>query len=70
MNDYHKFGVVLEGVAWIAELICYSAVVERLYLGSSSKAADELERGLVKLYASILKYLAKAKRYFEMSSTG
>lgn len=55
----------MEGLAWIAELICRHAVLERFYLQCTSEATRELKRALVKLYAAILTYLYRAKHYFE-----
>lgn len=68
VNDYNKFAAVVEGFSWLAELICRYAVVENLYPQSTSEAAAELERALVKLYAAILTYLSKAKHYLEQGS--
>lgn len=67
-NDTHKLALVIEGLAWIAELICRYAVTEALYMRSASKADQGLERAVVKLYASILGYLSKAKQYFEQGT--
>lgn len=49
-------------------MICRSALTENLYLQSTSKAVEELERAVVKLYASILGYLSKAKQYLEQGT--
>ncbi|OCK86125.1 hypothetical protein K432DRAFT_341989, partial [Lepidopterella palustris CBS 459.81] len=68
VNDSNKFAAVVEGIEWIAELICRHAVIEHLYSQSTSEAAGELERALVKLYAAILIYLSKAKYYLEQGS--
>lgn len=56
---------MVEDVAWIAELICRHAVLEDFYLRQTSKAAEELQKALVTLYAAILIYLTKAKQYLE-----
>ena len=56
---------MVEGLACMAELICRHAVLEDLYLRQTSKAAEELQRALVTLYAAVLIYLIKAKRYLE-----
>jgi hypothetical protein len=58
---------VVEGLAWMAELICRHAVLEDLYLRQASKAADELQRALITLYAAVLIYVSKAKHYLEQS---
>lgn len=52
----------------MAELICRYAVFEDLYLRSTSLATDELKRALVQLYAAIMIYLSKARRYFDQNS--
>jgi hypothetical protein len=67
-NDMHKLALVIEGLAWVAELICRYAVTEALYMQSASKVDQGLERAVVKLYASILGYLSKAKQYFEQGT--
>ncbi|KAF2682392.1 hypothetical protein K458DRAFT_390882 [Lentithecium fluviatile CBS 122367] len=65
VNDINKYALVVEDLARIAELICRFALTEDLYLHGTSKAVEELERAVVKLYASILGYLSKAKQYLE-----
>jgi len=70
VNDHNKFGAVIEGAAWIAELIRKYEIVERLYLQSNSEAIRELEKTLVNFYTWILIYLSKAKRYLEKGSLG
>jgi hypothetical protein len=67
-NDMHNLALVIEGLAWIVELICRYAVTEALYMQSASKADQGLEKAVVKLYASILGYLSKAKQYFEQGT--
>ncbi|KAF2194322.1 hypothetical protein K469DRAFT_783362 [Zopfia rhizophila CBS 207.26] len=68
VNDTNKLSLVVEGLAWIAELICRYAVIEALYLQGASKAAKSLERAVVKLYANILGYLSKAKQYLKQGT--
>ncbi|KAK7403729.1 hypothetical protein QQX98_010501 [Neonectria punicea] len=68
VGDLDTYNKLLESTANIAELICRNALVESLKNGSSSPAADELSRALVKLYASILTYLAKAKAYYRQNT--
>lgn len=68
-NDTHKLALVIEDLAWIAELICRYAVTEALYMQSTSRADQGLERAVIKLYASILGYLSKVKQYFEQGTT-
>ncbi|KAI9787979.1 MAG: hypothetical protein M1816_007283 [Peltula sp. TS41687] len=68
VNDSAKFAFMVEGIALIAELICRSAVIGSLYLRSASAATDELEWALLQLYAAIMRYLSKAKCYFDQNS--
>jgi hypothetical protein len=68
VNDIHKHASVVEGLARIAELICRFAVVEELYLQGTSKAAQELDRAVVRLYSSILGYLSQARQYLEQGT--
>jgi hypothetical protein len=65
VNNYNKFDALVEGLAWVAELICRHVILERLYLGQVSKAAEELQRALVTLYTGILIYLSKVKQYLQ-----
>lgn len=59
-----------EGLEAVAHLITRYATFEVLYLQTSSALATQLEDALVALYASVLIYIAKAKRYFQASTTG
>lgn len=45
-------------------------LIEGLYLSHSSPATEELEKTLERMYIDILKYLAKAKRYFQQRTGG
>ncbi|KAH7132739.1 hypothetical protein EDB81DRAFT_114385 [Dactylonectria macrodidyma] len=68
VGDLDTYNTLLESTADIAEYICRNALVESLLKGSSSPAADELSRALVKLYAAILGYLARAKSYYNQNT--
>ncbi|KFY32484.1 hypothetical protein V493_00153, partial [Pseudogymnoascus sp. VKM F-4281 (FW-2241)] len=68
VNDHATYATFIEGAALMAEMICRYAVFEDLYLRSTSLATDELKRALVQLYAAIMIYLSKAKRYFDQNS--
>lgn len=55
----------------IAKIISRFAIFEQLYLFHSklvSQSQKALEEALVRLYAVIIRYLAKAKRYFEQNT--
>lgn len=64
VGDLNTYNTLLESTADIAEYICRNALVESLLKDSLLPAADELSCALVKLYAAILGYLARAKLYY------
>jgi predicted metal-binding transcription factor (methanogenesis marker protein 9) len=68
VNDISKYASVTEDLARIAELICRFALTEELYLHGTSKAVEELEKAVVKLYAHILGFLSTAKQYLEQGT--
>ena len=69
MGDIEKFAFVTEGAEVIARTIDRCAIFESIYLqNSSSSLKNRLEASLTLLYAAILRYLAKAKHYFEEST--
>ena len=58
----------MEGAETIARDISRYAMFECIYLGYeniATRAVKGLKEALVKLYAAILIYLGKAKKYFE-----
>lgn len=60
-----------EAVQNIASLITRYHIFEQLYLRNNivTKIKDQLSDALVKLYTAILKYLSKARRYYDQSTT-
>jgi len=60
---------MVTGMEFVSSLIIRYMEFERLYLGRPSALTDELEDALCNLYAAVLVYLSKAKRYF-MYRTG
>ncbi|KAI8724319.1 NACHT domain-containing protein [Fusarium sp. LHS14.1] len=68
VGDLNTYNSLLERTVDIAETICRNVLVESLLEDSQSQTAKELNHALVKLYASILAYLAKAKAYYEQNS--
>ncbi|KAL6400866.1 hypothetical protein AUP68_16584 [Ilyonectria robusta] len=68
VGDLNTYNTLLESTADIAEYICRNALVESLLKDSSSPAADELSRALVKLYAATLGYLARANSYYNQNT--
>lgn len=68
VSDMVKFGFVIEGAEVIARMISRYALFEDIYLHRTSKAVQELQDALVRLYTAILLYLSKAKGFFEQNS--
>ena len=65
LNDIEKFAFVIESANCIAEIICRCAIFEEVCWQSPTRATDELQRALIKLYATIMIYLSKARSYFD-----
>lgn len=71
ISDINKFNFVVEGAETIARSIARFAIFEDLYLHRGTletKSEKALEEALIRLYATILVYLARAKLYFEQST--
>ncbi|WQF77080.1 Putative NACHT nucleoside triphosphatase, P-loop containing nucleoside triphosphate hydrolase [Colletotrichum destructivum] len=68
VGDLDTYSSILERTVDIAELICRNALIESLLKSVSTAAAEELRRALVKLYATILTYLAKARSYYRKNT--
>ncbi|MCJ1435564.1 hypothetical protein MMC27_004938 [Xylographa pallens] len=67
VNDIQAFGAMAEGLESITHMITQSALIEVLYLGDKSAARDEVENAIITLYAKVLLYISKTKRYFQAS---
>ena len=71
-NDVRTFGTVAEGVEAVSRLIARYAIFEAAYLHSNSHTPsvtqERLSEALVVLYSAILRYLAKAGRYYNQST--
>jgi hypothetical protein len=56
----------------VSSLITRYAIFEGLYLRPTVAVAaavkEQLSRSIVELYASVLKYLSKARRYYDRST--
>jgi ankyrin repeat protein len=59
----------MEGIEVVASIIVRFSEVEKNDLTGRSNLKTQLENGLIKLYAAVLKYLAEARHYYN-SSTG
>ncbi|MCJ1244561.1 hypothetical protein MMC30_001759 [Trapelia coarctata] len=64
INDVEQFGLMVESVERIANLIPRYAIIEELYLTGSLKVTDQLREALVKVYTAVLSYLLKASEYY------
>lgn len=70
------FGAIAEGMEFVSNLITRYVIFEKLYQRTPGEPAAELEpkeqlsEALCKLYATILRYLSKAKRYYTRNTAG
>lgn len=69
VNDIQIFGAMLEGIELVSNLITRNFILEKLYLQTTteakSAAKDQLANAITKLYSAVLKYLSKARRYYD-----
>lgn len=68
VSDINIFAFVVEGAETVSRCISRFATFEQIYLkygNRPSRVIKVLEEALVKLYAAILIYLGRAKKYFE-----
>lgn len=65
VSDKKIFAGMVEGLETISRLITRYAIFEDLYMQRDSTTRNDLEGALIGLYAHILIFLAKAKRYFQ-----
>ena len=68
VSDINRFAFIVEGAENIAHSISRYATFEQIYLkyeDRPTRAVKGLEKALIKLYAVILTYLGKAKKYFD-----
>ena len=70
VNDSQTFGAMADGVQHVSNLITRYAILEKLYLQANTvaMAKDQLSQSIVKLYTTILKYLSKARRYYDRNT--
>ncbi|PVH75424.1 hypothetical protein DL98DRAFT_349601, partial [Cadophora sp. DSE1049] len=63
INDTTVYSGMVEDLEMVARLMARFHELERLYLLSPSAADDQLSNALVKVYAAILEFLAKAVKF-------
>ncbi|KAL8920274.1 MAG: hypothetical protein Q9208_006342 [Pyrenodesmia sp. 3 TL-2023] len=64
MNDVQTFGAMAEGLELVSSQITRCTLYEQLYLSKAAAVASDLELALLRLYTTILVYLAGARRYY------
>ena len=64
VNDKKVFGETITNLEAVSHLITRYAILEELYLHRHSAARVKVEDMVIRLYAEVLTYLAKAKEYF------
>ncbi|KAL3458362.1 ankyrin repeat-containing domain protein [Aspergillus heterothallicus] len=69
VSDIERYSAMIEGAEIVSGIIARYAEVEKAELIGRSNLKTQLENGLIKLYATVLSYLAETKRYYA-SSTG
>src|SRR5436190_20995629 len=69
VNDVQIFGAMVEGMELVSNLITRSTILEKLYLhataGTNSTAKDQLVKAILELYIAVLRYLSKARHYYD-----
>ncbi|KAI6310807.1 hypothetical protein MCOR07_010684 [Pyricularia oryzae] len=68
VSDVQTFGTMVEGVDRISALITRYAKLESTVLLRTCDLTSQLSSALVRLYGSVLKYLAKTCRYYRKST--
>lgn len=69
INDSKTFDAMIEGLEILSRVVARYSIFEALYLGSTTPAQVQLKDGLVRLYAAVLSYLCKARKYYNRSIT-
>ncbi|KAJ5109321.1 hypothetical protein N7456_005996 [Penicillium angulare] len=67
-NDFKTFDFAVDGAERISRIVARYRIIERMFLQDLSESTQQLEQALIQLYATILTYLANAKRYFEQNT--
>ena len=63
-NDNKQRSVSMDGLEYIAKLIRRYAEIERLFLSQPSRLHDDLQEAIIKLYAAVLEFQARAACQF------
>ncbi len=65
VKDHDQFEAIGTGMASVTYAIRFYAEFSALYLKGQSKVVGCLKSAVVKVYSLVLKFLSKAKRYYE-----
>lgn len=68
IQDINQYAFVVEGVEKITNIMTQYRIVERLYLVKRYEATAQLENHITDLYALALKFLVKAKKYYQKNT--
>ena len=66
VNDVQIFGSLAEGLEEVCKIIARYSVIESLYLRQSASVGDLLKKAIIALYASILVFFSKCRKYFDL----
>ncbi|THY03737.1 hypothetical protein D6D02_08094 [Aureobasidium pullulans] len=64
INDAKTFDAMIEGLEIISRVVTRYGLVEILYMKGTSDAQKQLREQLIVLYAAVLRYLCKARRFY------
>lgn len=70
LKDSSVFGSTVSGLETVSHLVTQYAEFERAYMQRATHGIAQIEPLLTSLYAEILMFLAKAKKYFQMPTGG
>ena len=68
VQDVNQYALVVEGVEKIAHIMTQYRIVERLYLVKRYEATAQLENHITDIYTLALKFLVKAKKYYQKNT--
>ena len=69
-NDFETFEAMAGGLEYVSSLVVRYAILETLYLRDASEARRYLSDAIMGLYAAVLTYLCKGRRYYAQNTTG
>jgi hypothetical protein len=70
ISDTQVEGAMVADLEVVSRLIARYREFEKVHLGRESLVKHQMEEGLARLYAEVLKFLATAVRYFETNTFG